>query len=73
MAAREGRAVAPAAGTRLAEATAALDALLATVPQLLLERARRVAAAAAASENPEGGPPAPSGGASSLERLVPLP
>ena len=72
MAARQGRAVAPAASTRLAEATAALDALLATVPQPLLERARRVAAAAAASDNPGDGP-APAGGASSLERLVPLP
>ena len=73
MAAREGRAVAPAASTRLAEATAALDALLATVPQPLLERARRIAAAAAASGDPGEGSPAPAGGASSLERLVPLP
>ena len=73
---REGRATAPAAGERLQAATAAFDALLATVPEPLLERARRVAAAAAALPSPEasevdsGGGMA--GGASSLEKLVPL-
>ncbi|KAK9839201.1 hypothetical protein WJX81_001001 [Elliptochloris bilobata] len=72
-AAREGRAVALAAGERLAEATAALDALLATVPEPLLERAQHVAAAVAAPAAPvdapaEGG----NSGAGKLERLVPL-
>lgn len=75
-AAREGRATAPAAGERLQAATAAFDALLATVPEPLLERARRVAAAAAAPPAPEasevGAGGGPAGGASSLEKLVPL-
>ena len=72
-AARDQRPIAPAAGARLADATAAFDALLATVPAPLLERARRVAAAAAAPP-PEAapGPPPEEGPASGLERLVPL-
>jgi hypothetical protein len=72
-AARDQRPIAPTAGARLADATAAFDALLATVPAPLLERARRVAAAAAAPP-PEAapGPPPAEGPASGLERLVPL-